>query len=125
MNILRTMTWAACLVLAELFRAGVVCCWGTPARALPLQSLCSVPSSAPACAVCCWAYILNELSVCQEASLILQLHLQLLAVAIKREFETTHRPLRQGTVLRSDSHLLHSPSFPLFSVPAREWALHC
>ena len=36
MNILRIVTWAACLVLAEPFRASALGCWGAPGRVLLL-----------------------------------------------------------------------------------------
>lgn len=69
-----------------------------PRKSTPLQSLCCVPSSVPACIACCWVCIPNELSACQKACLILQLPLWLLALTIKKEPETTHRPLRWGTL---------------------------
>lgn len=57
---------------------------GHPRKSTSLQSLCCVPSSIPACTVCCWAYIPDELSACQKACLILQLPLWLLALTIKK-----------------------------------------
>lgn len=69
---------------------------GHPGRRSTLQSLCCVPSSIPACTARCWASIPSELSACQKACLVLQLPLRLLALTIKRESETTHRPLGKG-----------------------------
>lgn len=43
MNILRLVTRAACLVLAEPFRASMLCCWGTPGRVLLCRAFAVCP----------------------------------------------------------------------------------
>lgn len=103
-DILRLVTRAACLVLAEPLRASALC---SPS----LQSFCCVSSLVLACLARCWTYRPRELLACQEACLVLQLPCRLLAVSVRKGIWNHPQAIATGN---SHSPLLTLCTFLIF-----------